>query len=778
MIKNYYKSGLKTLIRNKSFSILNILGLSVGLTVGILIFLWVVDEMSFDNFHQNHKHIYRLVHESFSMGESNHFTSCPPTLGPLMKDRYPEIEKLARFRSFGTEKVVFKDKAFMERYFYYADKEILEIFSFDFVYGNVSNALDDPYGIIISLSSARKFFGDKNPMGKTIIVDDQDTYKIAGVFNDFPKNSNVKFDFIVPFNFLKEIGFDAESWQSFSWQTFLLLDKSTDIELFGNKIKGVINEFVDDEKYVLKLQGLDDIHLYNIDGSAGRIKYVRIFIIIGIVIIFLACINFMNLSIVRSIKRSREIGVRKAIGAMKYQLIVSFLSETSIMVFIALIISMSLVELLRSFFNEITGKSISLAYLNIEFVFALILIAIVTVLLSGLYPALMMSSFNPISALKGTKNARGTKGRIRKILVVIQFIITIILISGSITVYRQLKYMNEHDLGVASKNIIYVNIDDRLNAQFEAFRGELLSNPNIEGVTKTFQMPSYNKLSSNIYWDGQEEGYNLLVNISIADHDYIKTFGLEIIEGKNFLKGSSSDSLNTIVNEEAIKQMKLENPVGKSITLWGEGKIIAVVKDYHFMPLTEKIQPLALKIRDGLYRLAVIRVNMDELKKTLKFIEEKYADYTASYPFDYHFMDEDFDRIYSFETRLSKILKYFTALAISIAILGLYGLSAFIAEQTTKEVGIRKTLGASIQNLLFSFVIGFCKWVLLAAIIAIPLSWYIMQNWLLNFAYRIHLSLDIFIFSGLIAIFIAAVTVSIQAYHSAIKNPLDALKHE
>jgi ABC-type antimicrobial peptide transport system permease subunit len=487
----------------------------------------------------------------------------------------------------------------------------------------------------------------------------------------------------------------------------------------------------------------------------------------------------MNLSVVRAIKRTKEIGLRKSIGAEKLQLVKWVLNETFIMVFISLVISLSLVELLRPFFNMITGKEISMSYLNGEFVIILLVLAIITTIISGFYPALILSSMNPVKALKGVKFSGKGKASIRTILVIIQFTITIVLISGSVTVYKQLKFINNRDLGMAKDNIIYVEIDEKLKNQFEAFRNDLLSNPNIESVTKTFQMPSYNKLSTSIGWEGQEEGYNVVMNASVADHDYIKTFGLEIIEGRDFIKGSSSDSAGIIINEEAVKLMKLKDPIGTGIFLWGEGKILAVVKNYNFMPLTEKIQPIALKIRgDGLYAYAAIRINKLDLQNTLDFIETKFKSYSSSHPFDYHFMNEDYDRMYQFETRLSKILKYFSILAICIALLGLYGLSAFIAEQKTKEIGIRKALGASVRGLLYAFIYNFCKWVLLSALIAIPITWYILQNWLENYAYRIELTINVFIYSGCAAIIIAAFTVGLQAYKSAIRNPIDALRYE
>lgn len=779
MITNYFKSAIRNLIRNKSFSFINIFGLAIGLTVGILVLLWVTDELGYDKFHKNQNQIYRLVHESFSAGKSMHYSSCPTPLGQIVKERYPEVGNMFRFRSFGAGKATFQDKVIMIRHFYYADKEILDVLSFNFIYGDLKTALNEPSGIIISLSTSKKLFGDSNPIGNTIQTDDTDNFVIKGVFNDFPLNSSLRFDLIVPFTYLNEIGFTTENWGSFSWQTFLSFNESLDIKVFEDKIKGLINEFVDDEVYILKLQSLEDLHLYNMDGSEGRIRYVKIFIVIGIVIILLACINFMNLSTVRAIRRAKEIGLRKSIGVEKFQLIKLVLSETLIMVFISLIISMSLVELLRPYFNEITGKDISISYLNMGFILILFIIAIITTFISGFYPAYILSSLNPVNALKGIKESGKGKARIRKILVVIQFTITIILISGSIVVYKQLKYMNERDLGIAKDNIVYIELDKKLKGQFEVFRNELLTNPNIESVTKTYQMPSYNRLSTSINWDGQEEGYNLVMNVSVVDQDYIKTFGLEIIDGKDFIKGSSADSAGIIINQEAVKQMKLKNPIGTNINLWGEGKILAVVKNYNFMPLTEKIQPIALKIRgDGLYTYAVIQINKEELQNTLDFIELKFKSYTSNQPFDYHFMTEDYERLYQFETRLSKILKYFTGLAICIALLGLYGLSAYLSEQKTKEVGIRKALGASIWGLLWDFVFDFCKWVFLSILIAIPITWYIIQNWLENYAYRIELSIDVFICSGIAAITIAAFTVGLQAYKSATQNPVNALRHE
>jgi putative ABC transport system permease protein len=779
MMKNYIKSATRNLSRHKTFSILNIFGLSLGLTIGIFILLWVTDELSYDTFHEKHKNTYRLIHESFSAGESMHYSSCPAPLGEVLQERFPEVENMFRFRSFGAGKLAYKENVFMIRFYYYADKEILDGLNFDFVYGDAQIAMKEPSSVIISQSTSQKLFGDVNPIGKTIQSDDVDNYKITGVFKDFPLNSSLNFELIVPFTYLKEVGFSADNWGSFSWQTFLYLKNKKDAKSLVDKMTGLMAEFVDGEEFILKLQSLEDLHFYNMDGSEGRIKYVRIFIIIGIVIILLACINFMNLSTVRAIKRSREIGLRKAIGADKMQLIRLVLSETFIMISIAMLISMSLVELFRPFFNELTGKGISIAYLNTEFLLILIFILLSTTLLSGFYPAFILSSLNPVHALKGVKESGRGKARIRIALVVLQFSITIILISGSITVYQQLKYMNERDLGMATDNIVYVELDETLKEKFEIFRNELRSNPNIEAVTQTFQMPSHNRLSTNISWDGMEEGFNLVMNTSVADHEYIKTFDLELIAGHDFVKGSSSDSAGIIVNEEAVKQMKLKNPVGTKISLWGDGKILGVVKNYNFMPLTEKIQPIALKIRnDGLYRYAVIKIKPDAIQGTLNFIEEKFADYTSNYPFDYHFMNEDFDRLYRFETRLADILKYFTGLAVCIALLGLYGLSAFISEQRTKEVGIKKTLGASVTNLMFSFIIDFCKWVFLAALIASPVSWYILSNWLENYAYRIPLNVTIFVYSGSIAIIVAAITVGMQAFKSAVQNPITALKYE
>lgn len=779
MIKSYIKTAFRNLIRHKTFSIINVLGLSLGLTIGIFNLLWVDDEISYDKFHPKYKNTYRLVHESINAGESMHFSNCPAPLGKILKERFPEVETMFRFTSFGSGKLSYKDNTFMLRFFYYADKEILDVLNFDFIYGDAKTALSEPSSIIISQSTSEKLFGEINPIGKTIQSDDVDNFKIAGVFKDFPLNSSLRFDLIVPFAYLKEVGFSAEDWGSFSWQTFLYLNSDEVIKPLQEKVKGVLAEFVVDEEYNLKLQSFENLHFYNLDGSEGRIKYVRIFIIIGMVIILLACINFMNLSTVRAIKRSREIGLRKSIGANRMQLIRLVLSETFVIVSIAMIISISMVELFRPFFNELTGKGISINYFNTEFLFVIILILLSTTLLSGFYPAFILSSLNPVHALKGVKESGKGKARIRIALVVLQFAITIILICGSITVYKQLKFMNDRDLGMATDNVIYIELDETLKEKFENFRYELTTNPNIEAVTKTFQIPSHNKLSSNINWDGMEEGINLRMNISVADYEYIKTFGLEIIQGRDFIKGSSTDSLGIIINEEAVKQMNLTNPIGTNISLWGDGKILGVVKNYNFMPLTMKIQPIALKIRsDGLYRYAVIRIKPEAIQSSLNFIEEKFANYSSNQPFNYHFMNEDFDRIYRFETRLSKILKYFTILAISIALLGLYGLSAFISEQRTKEVGVRKVMGASIQALLISFVIDFCKWVILSAVIAIPIAWYILQNWLNGFAYRVQLSTDVFILSGLFATIIAAITVASQAYKSAIKNPVDALRHE
>jgi len=776
MLKNYIIIALRNFIRQKLYSLINVLGLAIGIACFILIMLWVTDELSYNKFNENYDEIYRVINYH-SMEGPHFFSNSPNAMGPELKKKYPEIIEFVRYNDYSGI-VKYGDKYFNEPLFIYGDPALFRIFTFPIVKGNPETCFDDVYSIAISERAAKKYFGDEDPLGKVLIVDNEDEFVVRAVFETIPENSSVRFDFFVPFGFLEKIGFYRESWHDFSWQTYIQVLPNTDMDNLKAKVKDILLDKMDDEVVYVRLQPLKELHLYKRSGEKGGIIYVYTFTAIAFFILILACINFMNLSTARSIRRAREIGLRKTVGAQRGQIILQFLGESLLLSFIALIVAMMFVEVFRPGFNVLTGKELSIDYFDLTFIVFSILTGLITGLLAGIYPAFYISGFKPIKVLRFKLSSDRTGFNIRRVLVVFQFTITLILIIGSLTIYRQLNYILNKDLGFETENIVFIEMNQQLKDKFEVFKQEIAGNPSVLNITRTMQMPTFNRFSTTIDWIGRNPDEFLNMNISVVDFDYVKTFGLEIVEGRDFAKDFSTDSSNYIINQKAAEVMRMENPVSQKLILGDTGTIIGVVKDYNFMPMRYDIEPITLAFEPDYYSYVVVKLHGHDTKATMEFIETVFYKNVADVPFDYTYLESDFDVLYRTEKRLSKIILYFMFLAIFIACLGLFGLASFMAEQRTKEIGIRKAHGATVGSIILFMSKEYIKWVLIAVVIASPVAFYILKGWLGNYKYTINQNPLIYLGSGFIAIIIALLTVSFQAWKSARKNPVEALRYE
>jgi ABC-type antimicrobial peptide transport system permease subunit len=687
-----------------------------------------------------------------------------------------------RFFAYGGEMLLgYKDKIFKEN-MQMTDPALFEIFTFPIIKGDIKNVFPDAHSIVLTEKTARKYFGDEDPMGKIIKVQNKFDFKVTAVLKDVPINSDIRFTVLTPVEFMKELaGFNYENWGTNCIFTYIILKNGTQIADVNKKIIGRLKKESNSAGTgELFLHPLSKLRLYSISGSGGGIVYVRIFSTVALFVLLIACINFMNLSTARSVNRSKEIGLRKVIGAMRSQLIKQFYGESLLLSFIALMVSILIVELLLPFFNNLTGKQISLNYLDFQIMGGLIAIAVFTGIVSGSYPSLMLSAFKPITALGGILR-RGSKGALfRKILVVFQFSLSIILIICTTIVANQLFYLQKKDLGLNKENIVYISLNDQLKKEYKSFKNELLQNKDVLSVTQSSSLPTgVYQNGGGWSWEGKDPNTDVLVTNLFVDLDFLETFKIPLDQGRFYLKEYGADSLSIIVNEAFVKKMGTKSPVGKQISNWGMNfSIIGIVKDFHFTPVSNEIGPIVMVYYPPLCNYIVAKVSSSQITNTIDYLEKTFKKYNPGDPFEYHFLDEDYDNLYKSELRLSKIFGYFSILTIIISCLGLFGLASFTLQQRTKEIGVRKVLGATISGLIFLLSKEFMKWVLIANIIAWPVAYYFMDKWLQDYAYKIDLNLLVFLFSAGLAFALALLTVGIQAVKASRANPADSLKYE
>ncbi|HMB89364.1 MAG TPA: ABC transporter permease, partial [Rhodothermales bacterium] len=718
------------------------------------------------------------------------WSSLPMPVAQVMQEEYPEIEHTILI-SWSNEMLLrYSDQAFRENG-HFVGPAFFEAFSYPFIQGDPTTALDDPGNIVISESLAEKFFGSnwethETVLGQTITVAQQRDLKVAGVFEDVPSNSTLQFDFMIPADvFISENDW-LEHWGNSSLRLFVQLRKEADAAVVSDKIKNILNDQYENALATtdLFLQPVEDMHLYNdFEGGqlvGGRIEYVRIFSIVALFIVLIACINFMNLATARSSQRAREIGVRKAVGATKPALIRQFIGESVLISMLALVLALGLVTLLLPSFNTLTEKSISLLQLDPTFWLLFLGIALITGLLAGSYPALYLASFNVIAVLRGTAVRRPGGGSVRKGLVVFQFAMSILLIVGTMTVYAQMEYIRNKNLGLDRENLISVVLEGSAAEQAETFEQALEKEPGIASATRSSQNPlSVGQSTSDPDWDGKPADSDVLFNIINSGYDFVETMKMELADGRTFSRDHATDSVGYLVNERAVATMGMTDPVGQRLTFWGqEGNIVGVVKDFHITSLYEEIEPTIIRFAPERATLIYVRTEPGRTQEAIANLEKVYTSFNPGYPFDYQFLDDQFEETYQAEAIMGKLANYFAVLAVFIACLGLFGLAAFTAEQRTKEIGIRKVLGAPIASLVLLLSREFTVLVLLAFVITAPLAYFLMEDWLQGFAYHTSLGVGIFALAGVAALVIAWLTVSYQSIRTALANPVDALRTE
>jgi ABC-type antimicrobial peptide transport system permease subunit len=782
MIRNYLKIALRNIKRHATYSILNIIGLAIGMASTILILLWVQDEWSYDRYFKNADDLYRVIeNQNLSGGGSSMIVPTPGALAAALKEEYPEIIRSSRCCP--NPLTLKKGDEFIEETVESVDKDFLKMFDIEFVRGDINTALNDPHNIVITEETAKKYFGNEDVIGKTLASRGY-VVTVTGVVKSMPHNSHIRFNFLVPIEWLTDLGGHINGWSE-RFNTYIELKKGTDSKIVDKKILDFIKKHNKESNSEIFLQNIKKIHLFSSgkyladDYGTGDITYVRILSLIAVFILIIACINFLNLSTAQSARRAREIGVRKVAGANKGKIVVQFLGESLMIVLVAHVIAMIFVELLLPGFNTLIGKQLTVNYQSAGLYIGLFSVVLFSVLMAGSYPAFYLSSLKPLDIIKGVINKNPGNAGFRRVLVIFQFSLSILLIICTLVIETQLKYMQNKKLGFNKDNIGYFMFPTRPgDPKLESLKKELSNNPDILSVTKAWN-PFYNEGTRNGFtWAGKKVSDDVYFHVLGADVDYAKTYKLEIKEGRFFSSEFSTDNTAIVINEEAVEILDFKNPIGETITSPGGSKlkIIGVVKDFHIQSLHYKIGPLIMQI--GASNNFYIKMKRDKITSTVESIKKTFKSFNPGLPIEFHFLDDDYNNLYRTEQRMGKIFGYFSFLAIIISCLGLIGLSSFMTERRTKEIGIRKINGAKSIEIFSLLSREYIIWVIISIVIACPIAWYAMNKWLQNFAYRIGLGWWVFALAGSIALFIALLTVSFQSYRAAGKNPVDALRYE
>lgn len=810
MLKNYLKVALRNLSRFKTYSFINIVGLTIGIACCLLILFYIQNELSYDRFNKNADRIFRInTHVKFGASEFNAPLSSD-MMGPILKKDYPQVEEYTRIYCFGGSKLIKKGSEFItEPKVAYVDSTFFKVFTFPAIAGNTDKALDEPNSVVITESIAKKYFGTVDAAGKFIETDENGgtLYKVTAVIKDMPSNSHFRFDFLFPLKNLKNYCCWG-NYVSSNFYTYLLLKKGTKYKEFEKNFRQYNDKYVFPyAKNILHIGGraefekagnrvensltpLTDIHLYSTRSfelsPSGTIQYVYIFSAVAFFILLIACINFMNLTTARSANRAREVGIRKVLGTERKNLILQFLIESTLLALLAVSLAVVIAYFALPYFNELAGKELKISNINLAVALPfLLLLSLIIGLLTGSYPAFFISRFIPVEIIKGKLSGGSKNGQLRSALVIFQFVASIILITGTIIIYNQLNYIQNKNLGYQRNQVLTVNNFYYLGNNTGAFKNEMLKVPGIINATVSGFLPVASNRSNNAYFKNAaavaSTGF-IMQNWRI-DYNYIKTLGMKIIKGRNFSKDFGTDSSAVILNQEAVKQLGFKDPIGKKIyTLTLNKKpiglnIIGVVKDFNFESLRQDIGALCFRLGENKGAIS-FKVNAAAVPNILKQAEAKWKRMASGMPFSYSFMSKSFDEMYRSEQRVGDIALTFSALAILIACLGLFGLATFLAEQRTKEIGVRKVLGASVSSILFMLSKEFIKWIIIANVIAIPVAYYFMHKWLQEFAYRINISWWVFAAAGIVALIIALVTVSFQAIKAATANPVESLRYE
>lgn len=787
MLKNYLLTALRNFTKNKFYTFINVFGLSIGITCSLLILLWVYDEMTFDRFIPKSDRLYQVWVNSDYNDQINTWRSVPLPTYEGLKTRDNAIKNTAVTDWGGDHLLTVGNKKLMMQG-YNASEEFLEMFEFPLKYGDAATVLDDPSSIVITESTAQAFFGDEDPINKVIRVDDKGDLKVAGVLYDLPKNSSFDFDYLLPYKYWRSIipwvVENEDNWGNYSFQVWVELDDPENLETANAGIKELLQEHGEaDLKPELFLYPMERWRLYSNfeDGKekGGMSDFVQLFSLIAVFIIVIACINFMNLSTARSEKRAKEVGIRKSVGSHKSHLVLQFLAESSIISLVAFAFAILFTQLVLPFYNNMVEKELFIDYSSWQFwMFSLILIAL-TGIVSGSYPAFYLSSFKPILVLKGSTQAGRKAGMPRKVLVTLQFAISIFLIIATMLIYEQIQLVKNRQLGYNQENLITIELNDELKKNYQPLKTELLQSNLIEAATIS-NSPVYRIQSNNFLgWPGKPEEQRVIFTTITCQYDYAKTMGVKVLEGRDFSEDFVSDSTAIIVNKAAMDLMQLEDPIGTELELWGKKRTLVGIVDNILMGSPyQEIKPLFMIMDDwGGYITMRLRPTSD-LQASLKDIEQIYNRYNAAYPFSYEFADLEFQQKFSTIEMTNRLASIFASLAIFITGLGLFGLAAFTAEQRTKEIGVRKVLGATVMNIITLMSTDFSRLVVVAFLLTAPVAWWLLNLYLERYPVRIDIQWWVFPVTGLLVLAFALFIVTSQALRAAHANPATSLRDE
>lgn len=796
MLRSLFKISVRNIVKDKTYSMINVLGLTIGITCSMFLVMYILDELSYDRYHKNADNIYRVVSDIKESDNAFIWAVAQVPLGDELRNNYPEVQNVVRF--FQTQRTLYKngETQFYEEDFYLADSTVFDMFSYEFVDGDPSTALDQPFSMVLTESVARKYFGDEDALNKSLQGQQNEEFKITGVIRDVPQNSHFRFDALISRNTRPQF---QGSWGNFGVYTYVQLPEKYDLSKMYTSFDTIISKYVNPifEQFNIKikyeLQRITDIHLYSkIQDEAeagGDISYIYVFGAVAIFMLIIACINYMNLATARSANRAKEVGIRKVMGSQRKQLVLQFITESVSLTVIALVVSLVLIYALLPSFNELANKQLPFSYvMQPSVVLSLVGMILFVGIAGGSYPAFYLSGFNPVQVLKGKLSAKGGSVFFRKSLVVLQFFISVFMLISTLIVFDQLKFLRNKDLGFDKKHIIRVDVTGREPQQnTEAFMNRLRQIPVVAEVSTANASPG-ERIGKILFQVEDNEGklVDRGVDLFNAGYDFVSALGMTIAQGRNFSRDIPSDTTYAIlVNEAMVKRMGWDNPLGKKFVRQGannqsvERHVVGVVKDYHQNSLYDVIEPLIIILDDNA-RFVFVRTKEGDVRESLASIESAWKEVNPSHPFEYQFLDQDFDSQYKADEKRSQLFTAFSGLTITIACLGLLGLAAFTTEQRTKEIGVRKVIGASIHSLVMLVSKEFFLLVGIGLVIAFPVAWYFTDYWLQNFAYRINLRDEwiTFIVSATLAFLITLLTVGFHVVRAAMANPVNTLRDE
>jgi len=798
MLKNYLKVALRNLSRTKIFSLINITGLAIGMAGTLMILMYVTNELSYENFHKNRKQIYRVSVEFGEKDNTMRFAAVMPALAPALVEEVPEVINAVRFERDEHALLEYEERKFNEQNFFFADPSVFEIFSFSMIKGSRQTALNDPFSTVITERAAQKYFGDEEPVGKSMIYNQKYPLNITGVIKNLPANTHLKCDFLVSYSSLETLGKTPEKpWNVFGdTYTYLLLKKGTSPSNLEQQIHNLLEKNTSEsfaETIQFGLMKLSDIHLKSeviVDlAPRGNLTYVYVFSSVALLVLLIACFNFMNLSTARSLKRIKEVGMRKVLGARRSQLVRQFLGESLVITLLSVFFAFVLFEILYPRLNDFLENSLSTGQQNFQYVFILIpAVVLVVGLLAGSYPAFYLSRYQPVQALTDRYAPLSSRSVFRKILVIAQFAMAVILIIGTTVIYKQLDFMKNSDLGFKKQNVVLVNFRPRhpqFKGKYSVMLDQFRQYSHVLSAAGAYTIPGrFSKETKTIQRKVETGIQQFSIQAISVDFDYVDAMGMEIIQGRNFSEEILTDGeRGMLLNQEAVRQMNLAEPLGEKFIVPGRGgqremTVIGVVKDFHVYTLKKKIEPLMLYIHPDYFYTVAVRIRPEDTQGTLAFLEKTWKDIFPDSSFHYTFLEDAYHSLYTSEEKISQLLSLFSGLAVFVACLGLFGLASYMTEQRHKEIGIRKVLGAGVSGLVGLLSKDFTKSVLIANVFAWPVAYYAMNRWLQNYAYRINLGVWMFVGAGLLVLAIALLTVSFQSIKAALANPVESLRYE